>query len=54
VPAAELVPYPVVPARVLLALGRDEFVLAVSAPRPRQIAPGRLVPARLPRPEAAG
>jgi hypothetical protein len=54
VPAGELVPCPVVPARVLLALGHDEFVLAVSAPRPRQIAPGRLVPARLPRPEAAG
>jgi hypothetical protein len=54
VPAGELVPCPVVPARVLLTLGHDEFVLAVSAPRPRQIAPGRLVPARLPRSQGAG
>jgi hypothetical protein len=48
-PAADLVPCPEVPARNLLALGRTEFVLAVSTPRPRLIALGRLVPARLPR-----
>ncbi len=33
-------------------LGAGEFVLAVSAPRPRQVELGRLVPARLPRPAA--
>lgn len=52
--APELVPCPVVPARMLLALRRDEFVLAVSAPRPRHVAPGRLVLARLPSPRVAG
>jgi hypothetical protein len=45
---ADLVPSPVIAARTLLALGQAEFVLAVSRPRPRIIAPGRLVPARLP------
>jgi hypothetical protein len=49
---ADLVPSPVTPARALLSLGQGEFVLAVSAPRQRLIAPGRLVPARLPRPAA--
>ena len=54
-PAPELVPSPVVPARSLLALGQAEFVLAVTAPRQRLVAPGRLVPARLPhRPRATG
>jgi hypothetical protein len=53
-PAADLVPCPEVPARNLLALGQAEFVLAVSAPRPRLIALGRLVPARLPRARADG
>ena len=48
-PAANLVPCPVVPARMLLALGPGEFVLAVSAPRPRLIQRARLVLARLPR-----
>jgi hypothetical protein len=48
----DLVQSPVIPARALLSLGQAEFVLAVSAPRPRLIAPGRLVPARLPRPAA--
>jgi hypothetical protein len=48
--APGLVRCPVVPARVLLALRRDEFVLAVSAPWPRHVAPGRLVLARLPSP----
>lgn len=47
--ATDLVPSPVVPARALLALGRAEFILAVSRPRPRIVAPGRMVPARLPR-----
>jgi hypothetical protein len=46
--AADLVPSPVIPARVLLTLGRAEFVLAVSWPRQRLIAPGLMVPARLP------
>lgn len=49
VEAAELVPTPVIPARILLTLGRGEFVLAATWPRPRLIAPGRMVPARLPR-----
>jgi hypothetical protein len=47
-PVRGLVPSPVVPARNLLALGQAEFVLAVSEPRQRLIALGRLVPARLP------
>jgi hypothetical protein len=46
--AADLVPSPVIPARVLLTLGPAEFVLAVSWPRQRLIAPGLMVPARLP------
>ena len=45
-----LVPSPAVPAQALLALGDGDFVLAVSAPAPRLVAAGRLVPARLPRP----
>jgi hypothetical protein len=48
--AADLVPSPVIPARTLLTLGPSEFVLTVSGPRPRLIAPGRAVPARLPHP----
>ena len=53
VPAAvDLVPSPVIPARVLLTLGRAEFILAASWPRQRLVAPGLMVPARLPR--AAG
>jgi hypothetical protein len=48
-PAADLVPCPEIPPRNLLALGQAEFVLAVSMPRPRLVALGRLVPARLPR-----
>ena len=48
VPAPELVPSPVLPARSLLALGRAEFALAVTAPGQRLIALGQLVPARLP------
>ena len=48
-PAADLVPCPAVPARTLLALGPREFVLAVSAPRPRLIQQARLVLALLPR-----
>ena len=47
--AVDLVPSPVIPARVLLTLGPAEFVLAASWPRRRLIAPGLLVPARLPR-----
>jgi hypothetical protein len=39
----------VVPARILLTLGQAEFVLAASWPRQRLIAPGLMVPARLPR-----
>ncbi|MCW2894255.1 MAG: hypothetical protein JWO75_3744 [Actinomycetia bacterium] len=46
--AVDLVPSPVIPARVLLTLGPAEFVLAVSWPRQRLIAPGLIVPARLP------
>jgi hypothetical protein len=48
--ATDLVPGPVVPPRSLLTLGPAEFVLAANWPRPRLIAPGRMVPARLPRP----
>jgi hypothetical protein len=48
VDAADLVPGPVIPVRALLELGRAEFILAVSRPRPRVIAAGRMVPARLP------
>jgi len=51
--AVELVPSPLIPARILLTLGRGEFVLAAAWPRPRLIAPGLMVPARLPR-AAAG
>ena len=47
-PAPDLAPCPVIPARALLTLGREEFVLAVSAPRQRLITLGRMVPARLP------
>jgi hypothetical protein len=36
-------------ARALLTLGQGEFALAVNAPRPRLVALGRSVPARLPR-----
>jgi hypothetical protein len=49
---ADLVPSPVIPARTLLTLGPGEFVLAATWPRQRLIAPGLMVPARLPR--AAG
>jgi hypothetical protein len=54
--AAGRVPTPVVPARILLTLGQAEFVLAASWPRQRLIAPGLMVPARLPRtaPHQAG
>jgi hypothetical protein len=52
-PATDLAPSPVIPARTLLTLSRAEFVLAVSAPRQRLIALGRMVPAGLPRPAAA-
>lgn len=44
----DLAPCPVIPARALLTLGKEEFVLAVSAPRQRLITLGRMVPARLP------
>ena len=44
---------PAVPPPALMALGPAEFVLAVSTPRSRLVACGRLVPARLPRPAAA-
>jgi hypothetical protein len=47
-PAPELIPSPVIPPRSLLELGQTEFVLAVTAPGQRLIAPGQLVPARLP------
>jgi len=47
--ATDLVPSPVIAARTLLALGPAEFVLAVRSPRPRIVARGRMVPARLPR-----
>jgi hypothetical protein len=50
--AADLVPSPVIPARALLALGQAEFILAAGWPRRRLVAPGRLVPGRLPRPAA--
>jgi hypothetical protein len=43
---SHLVPCPVLPPRTLLALGREEFVLVVSAPRARPPVYGRLVPAR--------
>ena len=49
VPDLNLVPSPMVAARTLLTLGQWEFVLAVSRPRHRIIAPGLMVPARLPR-----
>jgi hypothetical protein len=44
----DLVPSPVIPARDLLTLAQGEFVLTAGWPRPRLVAPGRLVPARLP------
>jgi hypothetical protein len=50
---ADLVPSPVIPARTLLTLGRGEFILAATWPRRRLIAPGLMVPARLPRPAGA-
>jgi hypothetical protein len=50
---AALVRCPAVPARDLLTLGPADFVLAVSAPQPRLVPLGRLVPARLPRPGTA-
>ena len=40
------------PGRRPAPLGAGEFVLAVNAPRRRQVELGRLVPARLPRPAA--
>ena len=43
----DLVPSPVIPARDLLTLSQAEFVLAVSRPRQRLIALGRMVPARV-------
>lgn len=46
--ATDLVPSPVIAARTLLALSQAEFVLAVRLPRPRVVAPGQMVPARLP------
>lgn len=46
---AALASCPVIEARALLALRPGEFVLVATAPRRRVIAPGRLVPARLPR-----
>jgi hypothetical protein len=49
---ADLVPGSAVTARALLELAQGEFVLAVSWPRPRLIAPGQTVPARLLRPAA--
>jgi hypothetical protein len=49
---ADLVPGSAVAARALLELAQGEFVLAVSWPRPRLIAPGQTVPARLLRPAA--
>jgi hypothetical protein len=52
-PAPELIPSPVIPPRALLALNRAEFVLAVTAPRQRLVAPGELVLARLPAGPAA-
>lgn len=45
--APGLVPGPVIPGAALLTLGQGEFVLAVSAPRPRRAGAGLLVPARL-------
>jgi hypothetical protein len=48
-PVADLVPGSAIAAQTLLELGQAEFVLAVSRPRPRLIATGRMVPARLPR-----
>jgi hypothetical protein len=45
---------PAPPASALLSLGLGEFVLAVNGPRRRTVTRGRLVPARLPRPAAAG
>ena len=41
-------------AGLLPSLGRGEFVLAVHGPGRRTVTRGRLVPARLPRPPAAG
>jgi hypothetical protein len=51
--APELVPCPAISARALLALGPEEFVLAVASPRRRLVAPGRIVPARLPQADRA-
>ena len=48
--AVDLVPSPVIPARTLLMLGHEDFVLAVGTPRRRLVALGRMVPARLPHP----
>jgi hypothetical protein len=47
---AGLTPSTAIPTQALLTLGQQEFVLAVSSPRQRLIALGRLVPARLPSP----
>lgn len=47
--AADLVPRPAVAARTLLSLRPAEFVLAVSSPGYRLVAPGQAVAARLPR-----
>jgi hypothetical protein len=53
--APDLAPAPVIPAQVLLTLGRAEFVLAAGRPRQRLVALGRTVPSRLPRrPAPAG
>ncbi len=49
-----LAPRPTPSAGILPSLGRGEFVLAVNGPRRRLVTRGRLVPARLPRPTAAG
>jgi hypothetical protein len=47
-------PFQAVALGLLPSLGRGEFVLAVNGPRRRTVTRGRLVPARLPRPAAAG
>jgi hypothetical protein len=52
--AGGLAPRPTPSAGILPTLGRGEFVLAVNGPRRRTVTRGRLVPARLPRPPAAG
>jgi len=49
-PGTALTACPAVEPRILLSLRPAEFVLAVSGPRQRLIAPGKAVQARLPRP----